>query len=111
VSTTSETVNPYVLDQRKNHDKARGRWRRTLLASSAALSLGVQDAAWATCLNGNTFPVGGFVVGSAQLPVASNWSPNVFTATAGSLFVPDNSVNEHNNPTKPLTGGGHKLGI
>ena len=32
-------------------------WRRALLATTAALSLG-QNAAWATCLDGTTFPPG-----------------------------------------------------
>jgi hypothetical protein len=77
-----------------------------LLASSAALSL-VQNAAWATCSDGTTFPTGGFVIGSTQVPTAANWSQHVFTATAGSVFIPDTSVNEANDPTKPLTGGGH----
>ena len=53
-------------------------------------------------------PNDGFVVGrDKQVAVAANWSPNVFTAPAGSLFIPDNSVHEHNNPAEPLTGGGH----
>jgi hypothetical protein len=78
-----------------------------LLASTAALSLAGQDAAWATCTDGSTFPTGGFVIGSAQLPIASNWSPNVFNTPAGSLFIPDSSVNEHNDPAQPLTAGGH----
>jgi hypothetical protein len=82
-------------------------WRRTLLASTAALSLGAQNTAWAVCSDGSTFPTGGFVIGSAQFPVASNWSPNGFTEPAGSLFIPDSSVNEHNDPVLPLTGGGH----
>jgi hypothetical protein len=82
-------------------------WRRLLLASAATLSLGVHDAAWAVCADGSTFPPGGFVVGSAQVPVASNWSPNVFADPNGSLFIPDTSVNEHNDPAQPLTGGGH----
>jgi len=77
-----------------------------LLASSAALSL-VQNAAWATCSDGTTFPAGGFVIGGTQVPTAANWSQNVFTAAAGSVFIPDASVNEANDPTKPLTGGGH----
>jgi hypothetical protein len=53
-------------------------------------------------------PADGFVVGrDKQVLTAANWSPNVFTAAAGSLFIPDNSVHEHNNPAEPLTGGGH----
>ncbi len=38
-------------------------WRRALLATTAALSLG-QNAAWATCLDGTTFPPGGYQIGS-----------------------------------------------
>jgi hypothetical protein len=45
------------------------------------------------------------VIGVAPAPaVAANWSPNVFTGSAGSLFIPDSSVNE---AAGPLTGGGH----
>jgi hypothetical protein len=87
--------------------KARVRWRQGLLASTAVFSLGVQNAAWATCTDGSNVPAAGFIIGQAPLKVAANWSPNVFTGTAGSLFIPDNSVNEHNNPNEPLTGGGH----
>jgi hypothetical protein len=110
MSTTTTKVNTYVAGGRKSASRARGRWRRTLLASTAALSLGMQNAAWAVCVNGSTFPAnaGGFVIGVAPAPaVAANWSPNVFTGTAGSLFIPDTSVHEHNNATLALTGGGH----
>ena len=84
-----------------------GRRARRALALTVALTLPLQNIAWAVCSNGTTFPAGGFVVGSAALPTASNWSPGVFTGTAGSLWIPDTSVNEHNDPTQPLTGGGH----
>jgi hypothetical protein len=96
-----------VVDGRRSGSIPRRRWHRILLASTAVLSLGAQDAAWAVCSDGTTFPVGGFVTSSAQLPIGSNWSPNFFTAANGSLFIPDTSVNEHNDPTQPLTGGGH----
>ena len=85
----------------------RPRWRRTLLASAAALSLGFQDAAWATCTNGQDVPFGGFIVGLPPVPTAANWSPHVFTGTTGSFFIPDSSVHEHNNTAEALTGGGH----
>ena len=82
-------------------------WRRALLATTAALSLGAQNA-WAVCSDGTTMPTDGFVVGrDPQVLTAANWSANVFTAPAGSIFIPDTSVNEANDPTKPLTGGGH----
>jgi hypothetical protein len=81
--------------------------RRALLATTAALSLGAQNA-WAVCSDGTNLPAGGFVVGrDAQVLTAANWSANVFTAPAGSVFVPDNSVHELNDPAQPLTGGGH----
>jgi hypothetical protein len=83
-------------------------WRRALLATTAALSLGAQNAAWAVCSDGTNLPGGGFVVGrDPQVLTAANWSANVFTAPAGSLFIPDNSVHELNDPAQPLTGGGH----
>src|SRR5215469_5458082 len=71
-----------------------GQRRRAVLVATTALSLLAQNAAWATCsipaADGSTsLPSGGFVVGSAQVPVAANWSPNVFTGTAGSLYIPD----------------------
>jgi hypothetical protein len=84
-------------------------WRRALLATTAALALG-QNAAWATCLsadaNGSTtFPSGGYQVGSAAVPLAANWTPNVFTITEGSLFIPDSSTTDQ--ITGAPTGGGH----
>ena len=85
----------------------RQHWRRALLATTAALSLGAQNA-MAICSDGSTIPNDGFLVGrDPQVLTAANWSANVFTAPAGSIFVPDTSVNELNDPTKPLTGGGH----
>jgi hypothetical protein len=90
-----------------DQSKPRHHWRRSLLASIAALSLSGHDAAWALCADGSAYPTNGFVVGSAQLPAASNWTPGTFTSTNGSFFVPDSSVNEHNDPTQPLTQGGH----
>ena len=85
----------------------RSRWGRTFLASTAALSLGFQDVAWAKCTDGKTVPAGGFVIGTQPYTNAANWSPNVFTGTTGSIFIPDNSVNERNDPKQPATGGGH----
>ncbi len=80
---------------------------KRVLASTAALTLLMHDFAWATCSDGNNLPAGGFVVGVPPIQSAANWSPNVFTGTTGSLWIPDTSVNEHNDPTLPLTGGGH----
>jgi hypothetical protein len=80
---------------------------KRLLASTAALTLLMHDFAWAVCSDGSTLPAAGFVVGVAPIQSASNWSPNIFTGTTGSLWIPDTSVDEHNDPTQPLTGGGH----
>jgi hypothetical protein len=80
---------------------------KRVLASTAVLTLMMHDFAWAVCTDGGTLPAGGFVVGVPPIQSAANWSPNVFTGTTGSLWIPDTSVNEHNDPTLPLTGGGH----
>ena len=72
-----------------------------------ALTLVMQNFAWAVCTDGSNLPAGGYVIGVPPVQQASNWSPHVFTGTTGSLWVPDTSVNEHNDPAKPLTGGGH----
>jgi hypothetical protein len=77
---------------------------RHVVATATAFTFLCQNFAWAVCADGSTFPAGGFVAG--QLPVTI-WSSGIFTGTAGSIFVPDNSVFEHNNPAEPLTGGGH----
>src|ERR1700733_11816924 len=84
--------------------KRRLNWRRALLATTAAISLG-QNAAWATCLDGTSFPAGGYQIGKAPVKVAANWSPNVFTSTEGSVFIPDISTNDQT--TGAPTGGGH----
>jgi hypothetical protein len=75
-----------------------------MVAAAAAFTFLFQNFAWAICADGTTFPADGFVAG--QRP-AVNWSPGVFTAAAGSIFVPDASVFQHNDPAQPLTGGGH----
>ena len=77
---------------------------RRVIAAASAITLVSQNLAWAVCADGSTFPIGGFVNGAA--PVTS-WSPGVFTGTAGSIFVPDASTVENNDPTQPVTGGGH----
>ena len=77
---------------------------RHVVATAAAFTFLCQNFAWAVCADGSTFPPGGFVF---PQPPTVNWSPGLFTGTAGSIFVPDNSVFEHNNPAEPVTGGGH----
>ena len=108
MSTTRKVSAPSAVGERRSGPKSRTRRGRTLLASIAALSLGAQDAAWAVCSDGTTLPADGFIIGrDAPVRIAANWSPHVFTGTAGSLFIPDSSVYENNDPTKPHTGGGH----
>ena len=83
------------------------RIRRTVALVATVTVLG-QNFAWAVCSNGQNLPSGGFVVGrDAIVAKAANWSPNIFTAAAGSVFVPDTSLNERNDPAQPATGGGH----
>jgi hypothetical protein len=77
---------------------------RRVVALAAASTFLCQNFAWAVCADGSTFPPGGFVYGQ---PPAVNWSPGIFTGTAESIFIPDNSVFEHNDPGQPVTGGGH----
>jgi len=105
---TFRSSNRAIVDDAGRRIARPGRWRRALLASTAALSLGAQNVAWASCSDGSKMPADGFVVGRDKVvQIAANWSPNVFTAAAGSIFIPDNSVHEHNDPAQPLTGGGH----
>jgi hypothetical protein len=89
MSVTHETVNADGLEGRSSGSRTRRRWGRTLLASTAALSLAIQNTAWAVCADGSTFPAAGYVVGGAHV---ANWSPNTFTGTLGSVFVPDSSA-------------------
>jgi hypothetical protein len=77
---------------------------RRAIAVATAFIFFSQNFAWAVCADGTTFPASGFVAGQ---PPTVNWSPNVFTGTAGSIFIPDASVFEHNDPAQPPTGGGH----
>jgi hypothetical protein len=108
MSTIRDIFEPSAAGRARSRAMQQRRWRRTLLAATAALSLGAQDAAWATCSDGSTLPADGFIIGrDAPVRIAANWSPHVFTGTAGSLFILDNSIYEHNDPKQPLAGGGH----
>jgi hypothetical protein len=89
MSISYETAPAHVPEERRSGFRARGRWRRAVLASTAALSLGVQNTAWAVCADGSTFPAAGYLVGGAHV---ANWSPGIFTGTLGSVFVPDSST-------------------
>jgi hypothetical protein len=75
---------------------------RKIAATATALTFMLQNFAWAVCNNNTNFPLGGF-----SPATAINWSPLTFTGTLGSVWVPDISVNEHNNTKEPLTQGGH----
>jgi len=91
-----------------------GRRLRRVTAVAIASTFLTQNFAWAICSDGTTFPAGnqGFVYGNLQnvAPSLANMSKNIFTATAGSVFVPDNSTFENNDPTNvstvSLTGSG-----
>lgn len=81
--------------------------RALIMSITAAMCLGiVQTSAWAVCSDGGLLPAKGFTVNSND-PRVVDWSPGVYTATAGSFFIPDTSVNEFNDPLEPLTKGGH----
>jgi hypothetical protein len=73
-----------------------------MVATATAFTFLCQNFAWAVCADGSTFPAGGFV---ASQPPVTIWSPG-FTGNS-SVFVPDISVFEHNDPSQPVTGGGH----
>ena len=102
---TSESTNissSNVAAVRTNAPPRVTRRIRRIAATTTALTLMLQNFAWAVCSNGTNLPAGGFT--EAQ---ATNWSPFTFTGSLGSVWVPDVSVNEHNNPLEPLTSGGH----
>jgi len=72
-----------------------GRNFRQITALAVATTFLTQNFAWAVCSDGTSFPAGnqGFVNTTLQTvaPSLANMSPNVFTAAAGSVFIPDNS--------------------
>ncbi len=75
---------------------------RRVVATATAFTFLCQNFVWALCADGSTFPAGGFVAGQ---PPVTIWSPGL--GGDGSVFVPDISVFEHNDPGQPRTGGGH----
>src|SRR5262252_6260819 len=79
-----------------------GKRVRRVVATATAFTFLCHNFAWAVCADGSTLPAGGFVAGS---PPVTIWSPGL--SGDGSVFVPDISVFEHNNPGEPRTGGGH----
>src|SRR5215467_15876905 len=89
-----------------------GRHLRQITTLAIAATFLTQNFAWAACSDGTTFPPGnqGFTAGTLP-PSLQNMSPNIFTGTAGSVFVPDNSTFENNDSvngtsTVALNGSG-----
>ena len=74
MSTIRDIFEPSAAGRARSRAMQQRRWRRTLLAATAALSLGAQDAAWATCSDGSTLPADGFIIGrDAPVRIAANW--------------------------------------
>jgi len=71
-----------------------------MTALAIASTFLTQNFAWAVCSDGLPFPPGqqGYV-NTLLPPSLANMSPNIFTGTAGSVWVPDNSTFEGNDPT------------
>jgi hypothetical protein len=88
---------------------------RRVAAVAVASTFLTQNFAWAVCSDGTTFPAGnqGFVYSTLNTvaPSLANMSPDMFTATAGSVFVPDNSSFENNDPTNVSTVAKNGSGI
>ena len=84
-----------------------GRRVNRIIALAVTFTMSMQNFAWAVCSDGSNLPSGGYVIGLPPVQQAANWSLNIFTGTTGSLWIPDTSYYEHNDPAKPLTGGGH----
>ena len=92
-----------------------GRNFRQITALAVATTFLTQNFAWAVCSDGTSFPPGnqGFTFANLNTvaPSLANMSPNIFTATAGSVFIPDNSSFENNNPTNVSTVAKNGSGI
>jgi hypothetical protein len=92
-----------------------GRRLRRVAAVAVSTTFLTQNFAWAVCSDGLSFPAGqqGYNQTTLQSlnPALANMSPGVFTGTAGSVFVPDNSVNENNDPAGPSTIAVNGTGI
>ena len=94
-----------VVAARKNSLSPTIRRIRKIAATTTALTFMLHNLAWAACTDGTSFPPTGFTFG---LPPANNsWTPNTFTGTLGSVWVPDSSVYEQNSSAGAATGGGH----
>jgi hypothetical protein len=92
-----------------------GQCIRRVAAVAVASTFLTQNFAWAVCSDGTTFPAGnqGFVYSTLNTvaPSLANMSPFIFTDTAGSVFVPDNSSFENNDPTNVSTVAKNGSGI
>ena len=76
-----------------------GRHFRQITALAIASTFLTQNFAWAVCSDGLGFSPGNQGYQFQLLPAAlQNMSPGIFTGTAGSVFVPDNSIAENNDP-------------
>jgi len=87
---------------------------RRVAAVAFASTFLTQNFALAICSDGTTFPPGtqgfDFTTINNVAPSLANMSKNIFTGTAGSVFIPDNTTFEDNNPanvsTVALNGSG-----
>jgi hypothetical protein len=88
---------------------------RRVAAVAVASAFLTQNFAWAVCSDGTTFPAGnqGFVYSTLNTvaPSLANMSPFTFTNTTGSVFIPDNSSFEHNDPANVSTVAKNGSGI
>src|ERR1700720_2206158 len=84
-----------------------GRRIRRITAMAVATTFLTQNFALAVCSDGLPMPAGQAGYDMVTLgniaPSLANMTKNVFTGTAGSVFIPDNSTFENNDPTQPST--------
>ena len=80
---------------------------RRVAAVAVASTFLTQNFALAICSDGTTFPAGnqGFLATNLNnvAPSLGNMSQHIFTGTAGSVYIPDNSSFENNDPTNVST--------
>jgi len=85
----------------------KGQRIRRVAAVAVASTFLTQNFALAICSDGQPFPGGnqGYVFTTLNnvAPTLANMSPNIFTATAGSVFIPDNTTFENNDPNNVST--------
>src|SRR5262249_46325389 len=93
-------VQAHRATRTRTHRGLRERVRRAVALTVALTIPLLQSTAWAFCSDGSQFPANGYVIGQPPVVNAANWSPHVFTGTAGPVFVPDLSTHENNDPTQ-----------